>query len=83
MSGGLGIDCPENQHDDYELSKKLSEPLESKDHLTAEVSQKCTLGGLLIAKKKKIAEKISNNKSILSTEQRYALGRAWEKGALA
>ena len=23
-SGGLGIDCPENHHDDYELSKKLS-----------------------------------------------------------
>ena len=36
MSGGLGIDCPENHHDDYELSKKLSEPLEDKDPLTAE-----------------------------------------------
>ena len=29
-SRGLGIDCPENHHDDYGLSKKLSEPLESK-----------------------------------------------------
>ena len=82
-SGGLAIDCPENHHDDYELSKKLSEPLEDKDPLTAELWQKRTLDDLLNAKKKKIAEKISNIKSVLSTEQRYALERASEKGATA
>ena len=42
-SGGLGIDCPENHHDDYELSKELSEPLEDKDPVTAELWQKRTL----------------------------------------
>ena len=82
-SGGLGIDCPENHHDDNELSKKLSEPLEEKDPLTADLWQKRTLDDLLNAKKKKITEKISNIKSILSTEQRYALERASEKGASA
>ena len=73
----------ENHHDDYELSKKLSEPLEDKDPLTAELWQKRTLDDLLNAKKKKIAEKISNIKSVLSTEQRYVLERASEKGASA
>ena len=62
-SGGLGIDCPENHHDDYELSKKLSEPLEDKDPLTAEHWQKRTLDDLLNTKKK-IAEKMSNIKSV-------------------
>ena len=81
-SGGLGKDCPENHHDDYELSKKLSEPLEDKGPLTAELWRKRTLDDLLNAKKK-IAEKESNNKSVLSTYQRYALERASEKGASA
>ena len=81
-SGGLGIDCPENHHDDYVLSKTLSELLEDKDPLTAELWQKRTLHDLWNAKKK-IAGKISNNKSVLSTEQRYALERASEKGASA
>ena len=82
-SGGLGIDCPENHHDDNELSKKLSEPLEDKDPLTGELWQKRTLDDLSNAKKKKIAWKIWNNKLVLSTEQRYALQRASEKGASA
>ena len=82
-SGGLGIDCSENHHNDYELSKKLSELLEDKDPLTGELWQKRTLDDLLYAKKKKFSEKISNMKSVLSTEQRYALGRASEKGAAA
>ena len=81
-SGGLGIDCPGNHHDDYELSKKLSEPLEDKDPLTAELWQKRNLDDLLNARKK-IAEKISNIKSVLSTEQRHALERASQKGASA
>ena len=81
-SGGLGIDCPENHHDHYKLSKKLSEPLENKNPLTAELWQKRTLDDLLNAKKK-IAEKISNIRSVLSTEQRYALERTSEKGASA
>ena len=75
----LGIDCPENHHDDYELSKKFTEPLEDKDSLTAELWQKRTLGDLLNGRKNNIAEKISNNKSVLSTEQRYAFERASEK----
>ena len=82
-SRGLRIDCPEHHHDDYELSKKLSEPLEDKDPLTAELWQKRTLDDLLNPKKKKIAEKISNIKSVLSTEQTYALEIASEKGASA
>ena len=82
-SGGLGIDCPENHHDDYELSKKLSAPLEDKNPLTAELWQQRTLDNLLNAKKKKIAEKISNIKSVLNTDQRFALERASEKGASA
>ena len=81
-SRGLGIDCPENHHDDYELWKKLSEPLEDKDHLTAELWQKRTLNDLL-NEKKKFAEKLSNIKSVPSTEQRYALERPSEKGAAA
>ena len=80
--GQLGIDCRENHHDDYELSKKLSEPLEDEDPLTAELWQKRTLDDLLNARKK-IAEKISNIKSVLSTEQKDALERASEKGASA
>ena len=76
----LGIECPENDHDNCELSKKLSEPLKDKDPLTAELWQKRTLDDLLNPKKK-IAEKISNIKSVLSTVQRYALKRASEKGA--
>ena len=52
-----------------------------KDPLTAELWQKRTLGDLLNTKKKKIAEKISNLKNVLSTEQRYALERASVKGA--
>ena len=68
-SRGLVMDCPENHHDDYELSKKLSAPLEDKDPLTEESWQKRTLDDLLNAKKK-IAEKISNIKSVLSTERR-------------
>ena len=82
-SGGLGIDSPENHHYDYELSKKLSEPLEDTDPLTAEIWQKRPLDDLLNAKKKKIAKKISNIKSALSTEQRHALERASGKGASA
>ena len=82
-SRGLGIDCPENRHDSYELSEKLSEPLEDKNLLTAELLQKRTLDDLLNAKKKKIAEKISILRSVLSTEERYALERASEKGASA
>ena len=38
----LGIECPENDHDNCELSKKLSEPLKDKDPLTAELWQKRT-----------------------------------------
>ena len=79
----LGIDCPEKHHDDYELSKKLSEPLVEKDPLTAELWQKRTLDDLLNAKKKRIANKIRNIKCVLSTEQRYALEGASEKGASA
>ena len=45
-SGGLTLDCPENHHDDYKLSKKLSEPLEDKIPLTAELWQKRTLDDL-------------------------------------
>ena len=82
-SGGLSIDCPENHHDDYELSKKLSESLEDKDPLTAELWQKRTLDDLINAKKKKIADKISNPRSVLSLEQRFAPERASEKGATA
>ena len=78
-SRGLGIDCPENHHDDYELWKKLSEPLEDKDHLTAELLQKRTLDDLLNAKKKKFAEKLSNTKSVPSTEQLYALEKPSKK----
>ena len=63
-SGGLGIDCPENHHDDYELAKKLSEPLEDKDPLIAELWQKRTLDDLIYAKKKKIAKKTSNTKKV-------------------
>ena len=81
-SGGPGIDCPENHHDDYELSKKLSEPLEDKDPLSAEFWQKLTLDDLVNAKKK-IAQNLSNIESMLSTEQRYALEGASEKGASA
>ena len=80
-SGGLGIDCPKNNHDDNKLSKKLYQPLEDKDPLTAELWQKRTLDDLLNAKK--IAEKISNVKNVLSTEQSYAVERASEKGATA
>ena len=82
-SGGPGVDCPENHHDDYKLSKELSAPLEDKDPLTAELWQQRTLDILLNAKKKKIAEKISNIKSVLNTDQRYTLERASEKGASA
>ena len=82
-SEGLGIDCPENHHDDDKLSKKSSAPLEDKDPLTAEPWQKRTLDDLLNAKKKKIAEKISNIKRVLSRGERYALERASEKGASA
>ena len=77
----LGINCPENHHDDEKLSKMSSEPLEDKDPLTAELWQKRTLDDLLNAKKKKIAEKILNIKRVLSREERYALERASEKGA--
>ena len=51
-SGGLGIDCPENHHEDYNLSKKLSEPLEDKGPLTSEFWLKRTLDDLINAKKK-------------------------------
>ena len=68
-SEGLGIDCPENHHDDNKLSKKSSEPLEDKDPLTAEPWQKRTLDDLLNAKKK-IAEKILKIKRVLSREER-------------
>ena len=81
MSGGLGIDCPENHHDDHELSKKLSEPPEDKDPLTAELWQKRTLDDPLNSKKKEIAEKLLNINNVLSTEQRYALERVSKKGA--
>ena len=77
-SGRLGIDCPENHHDDYELSEKLFEPPEDKDPLPAELWLKRTVDDLLNAKKKN-AEKLSNIKSVLSTEQRFALERASEK----
>ena len=82
-SGRLSINCPENRYGDYEVSKKLSEPLEDKDPLTAELWQERTLDDLLNAKKKKSAEQISNIKNILSTEQRHGLERTSENGGSA